>query len=93
MIDAIIMKTEKTDHEIDIEFGQWLRDVRTRCKLTIEEAASRSAIAPERLKSLELGYAEKGVTGQESKKICVTYRVSLEEFLERAAGKSPAPLK
>lgn len=77
---------EKTDHEIDIEFGQWLRDLRMRCKMSVEQAAQSSALSTERLKSLELGYAEKGITAQESKKICAAYKVSLDEFLARAAG-------
>jgi transcriptional regulator with XRE-family HTH domain len=77
----------KSDHEIDIEFGQWLRDLRAGSGLTIEQASQRSGVPVERLKSLELGYAEKGVTQQESKKICVAYKVDLQEFLDRAAGK------
>jgi hypothetical protein len=81
------MKEEKTDHEIDIEFGQWLRDMRTRCKLSVEQAAQSSTLPVERIKSLELGYAEKGITKQESQKICTAYRIGLEEFLDRAAGK------
>ena len=80
------MTEEKSDHEIDIEFGQWLRDTRMQCKLTIEEAARNSALSVERLKSLELGYAEKGVTRQESQKLCATYRIDLNELLDRAAG-------
>jgi transcriptional regulator with XRE-family HTH domain len=78
---------EKSDHEIDIEFGQWLRDMRTRYKLSIEQAAKDSTLSVERLKSLELGYAEKGITQQESKKISHVYNVNLEELLDRAAGK------
>ena len=81
------MKDEKTDHEIDIEFGQWLRDRRAQCDLTLEQAAQRTSIAVERLKSLELGYAEKGVTQAESKKICAAYKIDLTEFLDRAVGK------
>ncbi len=77
----------KTDHEIDIEFGQWLRDRRTRSGLTLEQAAERSKMPVERLKSLELGYAQRGVTQQESEKICATFKINLQEFLDRAAGK------
>lgn len=83
------MKNEqKTDHEIDIEFGVWLRDRRVQCGLTLEQAAARTTVAVERLKSLELGYAEKGITQNESKKICAAYKISLEEFLGRAVGAS-----
>lgn len=78
---------EKSEHEIDIEFGQWLRDMRTRYKLSIEQAAKDSSLSVERLKSLELGYAEKGITAQESKKISHVYNVNLNELLDRAAGK------
>lgn len=79
-------KEDKTDHEIDMEFGRWLRDLRAAAKLTLEQAATQSGVSAERLKSLELGYAEKGVTQQESKRICATYKVSLEEFLAHAVG-------
>ncbi|MBI3543744.1 MAG: helix-turn-helix domain-containing protein [Deltaproteobacteria bacterium] len=82
------MKEAKTDHEIDVEFGQWLRDQRSRCGLTLEQAAQRSGVAVERLKSLELGYAEKGITQHEADKIRTIYKLDLKEFLDRAAGKS-----
>jgi transcriptional regulator with XRE-family HTH domain len=81
------MRDDKSDHEIDMEFGQWLRDQRTNCGLTLEQAAKRSNVPAERLKSLELGYAEKGVTQQESQKISGAYKISLEDFLNRALGK------
>lgn len=81
------MKQGRSDHEIDIEFGQWLRDTRVGCGLTIEQAADRSTVPLARLKSLELGYAEKGVTSKESQKISAAYRVDLQELLDRAVGK------
>lgn len=84
------MKHEKTDHEIDVEFGQWLRDRRTRTGLSLEQAAERSNTSVDRLKSLELGYAEKGITGPESKKISAVYKIDLQELLDKALGKEEA---
>lgn len=81
------MATEKSDHEIDIEFGQWLRDRRMGCGLTLEQSAQRTGIPSERLKSLELGYAQKGITSQESQRLCALYRLDAQELLDRAVGK------
>ena len=80
-------EAEKTDHEVDMEFGQWLRDQRTKSGLTIEQASERSGVQAERLKSLELGYAKKGVTAQESQKVAAAYRINIQEFLDKAMGK------
>lgn len=81
------MATEKSDHEIDIEFGQWLRDRRTASGLTLEQAAQRTGLPSERLKSIELGYAQKGITQQESQRLCALYRLDAQELLDRATGK------
>ena len=80
------MNEEKSDHEVDMEFGQWLRDQRAKTKLTMEEAAQRAGLLPERLKSLELGYAEKGITQQEAQKLCSAYRIDIKELLDKATG-------
>lgn len=80
------MKSMKSDHEIDVEFGQWLRNQRNNCGLTLEIASQKSGVPVERLKSLELGYAEKGITKMESDKLKTLYRLDLQELLDRATG-------
>lgn len=76
----------KSDHEIDVEFGQWLRNQRNNCGLTLEVASQKSGVPVERLKSLELGYAEKGITKVESDRLKALYRLDLQELLDRATG-------
>ena len=75
---------EVNDYDSDITFGFWLKDRRTAAGLTIEEASKKSEIPLQRLKSLEIGYAEKGITYAESQKICAVYHVPLEELIKRA---------
>ncbi len=80
------VKEDKSDHEVDMEFGQWLRDQRAKTGLTLEQASQRCGLATERLKSLELGYAEKGFTAPESKKVCAAYKIDINELLNKASG-------
>ena len=80
------MQKVTNDYEADMEFGRWLRAQRVALGLTIEQAAEKTAIASSRLKSLEVGYAEKGITKAESEKLCALYRIDLKEFLRRASA-------
>ncbi len=77
---------ETNDYESDSRFGHWLRDQRVRAGLNLRQAAMNSGIAEERLKALEIGYAERGITLSESEKISAAYKVTLVEFLSKAAG-------
>lgn len=81
------MDAVKNDYDEDVQFGHWLREQRTRVGLTLEQAAATTGVPEARLKSLEMGYAEKGITMSESKKLSATYRVELKELLDKAVGK------
>ncbi len=76
---------EPNDYESDITFGLWLKDQRVRNGFTIEEASKKAEIPLQRLKSLEIGYAEKGITYAESKKLSGLYKIVLEDFIQRAS--------
>ncbi len=79
------MAEERDDYQADIRFGEWLRSQRVRAGLNLEKAALGCSIPTERLKALEMGLSERGVTRQESVRICSAYKISLNEFLEQAA--------
>jgi transcriptional regulator with XRE-family HTH domain len=76
---------EKDDYQSDKQFGAWLKEQRTRVGLTLEDAAAKSCIADSRLKSLEVGYAEKGINKDECEKLASLYKIDLKSFLNRAA--------
>jgi transcriptional regulator with XRE-family HTH domain len=80
------MKREIDDYELDINFGYWLKDQRISAGFTLEEAAKKSNVSIQRLKSLEMGYAERGITQAESERLCAVYQIALEDFLKRASG-------
>ena len=80
------MAREMDDYTSDMKFGQWLRDQRAAKGFTIEQAAERTGLSVERIKSLELGYSERGVTKSESTQLCTAYGIGLDLFLERACG-------
>ncbi|MGZ6369429.1 MAG: helix-turn-helix domain-containing protein [Bdellovibrionota bacterium] len=77
---------ETNDFESDSEFGKWLKEQRARCSLTVEEAAQKSGVPVARLKSLEMGYAEKGIIQSECEKLAALYKIALKTFLQHAAG-------
>jgi transcriptional regulator with XRE-family HTH domain len=76
---------EPNDYDSDITFGIWLKDQRVANGLSIEDVSRKSGISVQRLKSLEIGYAEKGITHAESQKLCVLYKIELKDFIQRAA--------
>lgn len=76
---------EKDDYELDVMFGKWLRDLRVAAGLSLEDAAKHSGLPEQRLKSLEVGYAEKGITQRESETLSRAYKVPLKEILQRAS--------
>lgn len=80
------MQRETDDYTDDMEFGKWLRDQRVNAGLSLEEASEQAEISPQRLKSLEMGLSDKGITHKESERLSKTYRVVLKEILEKAAG-------
>lgn len=74
------------DYEADSNFGRWLRDQRVCMGLTLEQTSLKTGITISRLKALEMGYAERGITHGESEKISAAYKLVLREILSRAAG-------
>jgi transcriptional regulator with XRE-family HTH domain len=78
------MTRENDDYDSDIRFGEWLRNARTRAELTLETAAQASTIPLERLKALELGYSDRGITRDEASRLAQAYRVPLEDVLHEA---------
>lgn len=74
------------DYELDVRFGLWLKEAREKAGLSLTDAARTSRIPEARLKSLEVGYADRGITRRESESLCVVYKVPLENFLRQAAG-------
>lgn len=77
---------EIDDFGLDIEFGKWLSQVRTKANLSLKDASKLTAISEERLKSLEIGYAERGIRRTEAEILSKTYGLKLDEFLQRALG-------
>lgn len=81
----LLMGRELDDYQSDIRFGEWLSSQRTKIGITLEAAAREAAIAVERLKALEKGYCERGITRAESVRLCNVYRVELSELLSQAS--------
>lgn len=79
------MTEERDDYQADIRFGEWLRGQRVRAGLSLEKAALGCSIPAERLKALEMGLSDKGITRPESVRICDAYKISLKELLDQAA--------
>ncbi len=77
---------ETNDYDADIVFGAWLRDQRVSAGMSIEEVSKKSGISIQRIKSLEVGYAEKGITKAESEQLCTAYKIVLKDFIHRASG-------
>ena len=78
------MNRELDDFQSDIQFGEWLRSQRVRLGSTIEQAAQLAKIPLERLKALELGLSERGITQNESVRLSTLYKLPLAEVLARA---------
>jgi hypothetical protein len=76
---------ETDDYQSDKQFGAWLKEQITRAGLSLEEASARSCIPDSRLKSLEVGYAEKGINKDECEKLATLYKIDLKSFLQHAA--------
>lgn len=72
------------DYQSDIHFGEWLRNIREKSGLSLERVAALTAMEVSRLKALEVGYADRGITLSEAKKLSAAYKVGLEELLEEA---------
>jgi ribosome-binding protein aMBF1 (putative translation factor) len=74
------------EDQIDLEFGHWLKDQRVRVGLSLDDAAEKVMISSSRLKSLEMGFAEKGITKTEAERLSQIYKVQLDDVLKRASG-------
>jgi hypothetical protein len=77
---------ETDDYASDVEFGKWLKDRRVAAGLTIEQAGKDGQISVQRLKSLEMGFCERGITRTEATRLCALYRMELKDLLSRAGG-------
>jgi transcriptional regulator with XRE-family HTH domain len=75
------------DYQSDIHFGEWLRKVREQKGLTIERAAREAMIEASRLRALEVGYAERGITRPEATRLSTAYQITLDDLLLQAQGK------
>jgi transcriptional regulator with XRE-family HTH domain len=79
------MTADQDDYQADIRFGEWLRAQRVRAGLSLEDAAKRADLSVGRLKALEMGLSERGVTRVEATKLGAAYSVPLAELLEQAS--------
>lgn len=75
---------ETDDYNSDSKFGHWLRQQRVTAGLTLKQAALKTGLTEERIKALEIGYAERGITHAESQKLAAIYKVKLDEFISMA---------
>ncbi len=73
------------DYQADIRFGEWLRSQRVRTGLSLEAAAQGAGLTLERLKGLEMGLSERGITRPEATRLCGVYHLELQELLAQAA--------
>ena len=76
---------EQDDYQSDIRFGEWLRTQRVRAGLTLESASTATGLPVDRLKALEMGLSDRGITKAEANKISGLYKIPLHEFLEEAS--------
>jgi hypothetical protein len=77
---------EIDDYDSDSKFGHWLREQRITAGLNVKQAALKSGISEERIKALEIGYAERGITHSESQKLSMIYKINLPELLSMATS-------
>ena len=77
---------ENDDYEADRKFGEWLRSKRLNAGMELEEAAKATGVTTDRLKSLEIGYSERGINRTEAERIAKAYQVELSEVLQKAGG-------
>ena len=78
------MADAKDDYSQDMDFGKWLKQLREASGQTIEQIAQKAQLTPERLRSLELGYSERGITKPEATRLAKAYNVETKVFLARA---------
>jgi hypothetical protein len=76
---------ESDDYQADIKFGEWLRAQRVKTGLSLEDASKGAELSVERLKGLETGLSERGVTRPEAVRLCTLYRIDLKDLLSAAA--------
>jgi len=74
----------RDDYAQDMDFGKWLKQLRESSGQSIEQIAQLAQITPERLRSLELGYSERGITKAEAERLAKAYKVDKAAFLARA---------
>ncbi len=72
------------DYDSDVQFGAWLREKRVGAGFSLEQVAEKSAISIDRLKSLEVGYADRSITRAESERLSAVYGLTLQECIDRA---------
>ena len=75
---------ETDDYSSDSRFGRWLRQQRITSGLSLKQASLKTGINEERIKALEIGYAVRGITQNESERLANAYKVSLNEFISMA---------
>ena len=75
---------ETDDFAADMRFGDWLVKTREAAKLSLRDAANAAGMREERLKGLELGYSEKGITRAEAASISKAYSLAVDIVLKRA---------
>src|SRR5689334_7441788 len=77
-------KNKVDDYQSDVQFGEWLRKQREQKGLTLERASKEAMIETSRLKALEVGYADRGITRSEAVRLCAVYKIAVGEFLTQA---------
>jgi hypothetical protein len=76
---------ERDDYQADIRFGEWLRSQRVRVGMSLEDAAKSASLSVERLKGLEMGLSERGITRAEAVRISKVYQIGVDDLLAQAA--------
>lgn len=80
-----MMTGSEDDFAADICFGEWLRAQRVRVGLALEVSAQLAELSVRRLKCLELGLSDRGITHPEATRLATIYGIALPELLTRAA--------
>ncbi len=76
----------ETDARIDIEFGKYLRTLRDRVELSLQEAEQESGIPRNRWMSLERGTATRSILPAEIRAASIALGVDPEQIRKKAIG-------
>lgn len=74
------------DFEVDVSFGLWLKERRSRSCYHLKDAAQITCISEDRLDALEQGEAERGINYEEAEKLSRLYGVDIRAILQRAVS-------